>query len=111
MVNTMKKLFKSAFIQNINLQVIELKTVIVIMLLIANIPLYRYIFRFIFRDSKDFRDSVNYSFTPDFISLFKGEYRKDKIGEIKLFFFILACVIPIMVEYSIIKTLINIFSR
>jgi len=82
---------------------------IVIVLLLVNIPLYKIIFKFMFRDSDDFKESIKFSFTPDIYSLFKGRYWKDRIGEAKLSFFVLACIIAIMVEYSIIRAFINVF--
>lgn len=84
-----------------------MNAIIVIILLILNIPLYKIIYRFIFRDYDDFEESVKYSFTPDIYSLFKGRYWKDQIGEAKLSFFVIACIIVIVVEYSIIKALIS----
>lgn len=84
---------------------------IVIILLIVNIPLYKVIYRFIFRDSDDFRESVKYSFTPDIFSLFRGRYWKDQIGEAKLSFFVIACILAVAFEYFIIKSIISIFAR
>lgn len=100
---------KIEIIKKFKLQVKELNAIIVIVLLIVNIPLYKIIFRLIFRDYDDFEEAVKYSFTPDIYSLFKGRYWKDQIGEAKLSFFALACIIAIVVEYSIIKALINMF--
>lgn len=84
-----------------------MEAAIVVVLLIANIPVYRFIFRLIFKSSDDFKESVKYSFTPDIFSLFKGKYWKDQIGEAKLSFFIFACVIVIIAEFAVIQAIIR----
>lgn len=90
-------------------EVIDIEPFIIMVLLIVNIPLYKVIYKFIFRDSDDFRESVKYSFTPDLFSLFRGRYWKDQIGEAKLSFFIIACIAAVAFEYLIIKSVIGIF--
>lgn len=82
---------------------------IIIVLLILNIPLYKAYFRLIFSDSDDFRNSVKYSFTPDLFSLFRGEYRKDRIAEMKLSFFYFLCFITVVVEFFIVNSNLNLF--
>lgn len=56
-----------------------MEAIILIILLLANIPVYKKIHKLIFKDSGDFRESVKYSLTPDVYSLFKGRYWKDRI--------------------------------
>ena len=90
-------------------EVIDIEPFIIMVLLIVNIPLYKVIYKFIFSDSDDFRESVKYSFTPDLFSLFRGRYWKDQIGEAKLSFFIIACIAAVAFEYLIIKSVIGIF--
>jgi hypothetical protein len=63
-----------------------LSFIIVIVLIVLNIPLYKLIFKLFFKDSEDFSESLKYSFTPDIISLFRGEYWKDQMGQAKLSF-------------------------
>ena len=91
------------------MEVIDIEAFIMVVLLIVNIPLYKIIFKPMFRDSDDFKESVRYSFTPDLFSLFRGQYWKDQIGEAKLSFFIIACISAIAFEYFIIKAVIGIF--
>ena len=86
-----------------------MEPVIAIILLIANIPVYKRIFKLIFKDSNDFNDSIRYSFTPDLFSLFKGNYWKDRAGEAKLSFLIFCCVIIVVVEFFIINSIIGLF--
>ena len=85
------------------MEVIDIEAFIMVVLLIVNIPLYKIIFKAMFKES------VRYSFTPDLFSLFRGQYWKDQIGEAKLSFFIIACISAIAFEYFIIKAVIGIF--
>ncbi len=87
-----------------------MEPIIAIVLLIANIPVYKKILWFIFRDREDINDSIKYSFTPDLFSFFKGNYWKDRVGEAKLTAFIFSCVVVVVVELLIIKWIISVFS-
>lgn len=91
------------------MEVINIKTLLIVILLVLNIPIYRKIFYFIFRDSDDFRESVRYSFTPDIFSLLRGRYWKDQMGELKLSIFIMACIAVVSLEYLVIGSLLNVF--
>jgi hypothetical protein len=90
-------------------EVVNIKTLLIVILLVLNIPIYRKIFYFIFRDSDDFRESVRYSFTPDIFSLLRGRYWKDQMGELKLSIFIVACIAVVFLEYLVIGSLLNVF--
>ena len=87
--------------------VIKIKALLVMILLVLNIPVYSKIFYFIFADSDDFKESVRYSFTPDIVSLFRGKYWKDQIGEFKISIFITACIAVVALEYLIVVSLLN----
>lgn len=81
---------------------------LIIFLIIINIfTVYKYLFGFFFNDNEDFQESIRYTFTPNIISLFRGEYWKDRIGEFQLSMFIFSCVAVTVIEYSIIKGVIN----
>ncbi|MEG0772477.1 hypothetical protein [Clostridium sp.] len=84
-------------------------TTVIIILMVINIPIYKLIFRMIFVDGEDFREAVKYEFTPDLFSLFKGRYRKDKLGEFKLGMFIMLCILVVGLEYGIINYIYNLF--
>ena len=86
-----------------------LEPILAIVLLVANIPIYKKILRFIFRDKEDINDSIKYSFTPDLFSFFKGNYWKDKVGEAKLSVFIFCCVAVVVIEILIIKWIVTLF--
>lgn len=81
--------------------------VIVILIIINIFTVYRMIFNMIFRDSDDLAESIRYSMIPDIISLFRGEYIKDRMAELKLGIFILACLVVTIIEYSIIDYFIR----
>jgi len=66
-----------------------MELILVVVLLIMNIPIYKFIFNLIFVSTEDFQESLRYVFTPDLISLFRGEYAKDWYGEMKVQFFVL----------------------
>ncbi|NGZ77681.1 hypothetical protein [Saccharibacillus alkalitolerans] len=81
--------------------------IIGIILLIANIPVYRFLFKKWFRDEQDFDKSVKYSFTPNLISLFRGKYIEDRIASAKLSFYIFMCFAVVGIEFFILYGLIN----
>lgn len=56
-----------------------MELLIYVVLFILNIPIYKWIFRRIFDDVDDLKQSVKYSFTPDIISLFRRRYWKDQV--------------------------------
>ncbi|WMM23434.1 hypothetical protein RBU61_10745 [Tissierella sp. MB52-C2] len=85
-----------------------METIVIIALIIINsFTIYKFLFNIIFIDKDDFNKSVRYSFTPDIISLFRGEYWKDRGGEIKLGFFIMLCIIVTVFEYSVVIGIIK----
>ncbi|WP_234340163.1 hypothetical protein [Gorillibacterium timonense] len=77
-----------------------------LVLLVANIPVYRYLFRVFFGSRDEFREAVKYSFTPDLLSLFRGRYWKDQFGEAKLSFFFFCCVMAVVVEFVVLRSLL-----
>lgn len=81
----------------------------ILILIILNIPVYKWIFKQFFKSGDEFAEAIKYNFTPDIVSLFKGNYRKDRIAEIKLGAFIMCCILLIGLEYSIINSIYNLF--
>ena len=79
-----------------------MEAIIVGALIIINFfTVYKFIFNVIFSNREDFYDSVRYSFTPNIISLFRGEYWKDRVGEFKLGIFIFLCIAVTGLEYMV----------
>lgn len=68
-------------------------------LAIVNIPLYLGLGYVLFGDWQGFWDCVRYWFTPDWVSLFRGEYWEDCWSEAKLFLFAALCLLALYGEY------------
>ena len=85
-----------------------MEIVIIIILVIINaFTVYKFLYNLIFNDADDFNESLRYSFTPNIFSLFRGEYWKDRLGELKLVFFIILCILATAIEYGIIKAILQ----
>ncbi len=76
-----------------------MKLLLILILMVINYPIYKKIFSLVFTSREDFYESLRYVFTPDIISLFKGEYVRDWYGEMKVQFFIFLCIGLIFIEY------------
>ncbi|MEK5254812.1 hypothetical protein NST74_15230 [Paenibacillus sp. FSL F4-0125] len=87
----------------------RLELVIIIFLLFLNIPVYKVLFRVFFADNDDYNETVRHSFTPNIISLFRGEYWKDRLNTARLQFFIMICVGIVVLEYLVLTKIIDIF--
>jgi len=84
------------------------EAIIVVALIIINFfTVYKFIFNVIFSNREDFYDSVRYSFTPNIISLFRGEYWKDRVGEFKLGIFIFLCIAVTGLEYMVVNGILR----
>ena len=60
-----------------------MEVIIVVGLIVINsFTVYKFLFNVIFGSKDAFNESVRYSFTPNIISLFRGEYWKDKVGSL-----------------------------
>lgn len=81
----------------------RLELVIIIFLLFLNIPVYKVLFRVFFVDNDDYNETVRHTFTPNIISLFRGEYWKDKLNTTRLQFFIMICVGIVVLEYLVLN--------
>lgn len=85
-----------------------MEAIIVVTLIVINFfTVYKFLFNAIFRNRGDFNEAVRYSFTPNIISLFRGEYWKDKVGEFKLGMFIVLCIVATVIEYGIINGILR----
>ncbi|MBU5438712.1 hypothetical protein KQI42_11860 [Tissierella sp. MSJ-40] len=83
--------------------------IIIFALIIINVPIFKFIYKLSFINNDDFKKSVKYSFTPDIVSLFRGEYWKDRFGEAKIGFFIFTCVLVVILEVFILQGIITTF--
>jgi hypothetical protein len=85
-----------------------MEAIIVVGLIVINFfTVYKILFNLMFRNRDDFRESVRYTFTPNIISLFRGEYWKDKVGEFKLGVFLMLCIMATVIEYGVINALLR----
>jgi len=71
----------------------------------GDIKLFKYYFTCIFSDKDDFDESIKYSFTSDWYSLFKGEYRKDYAATSKLSMFCGLCIGTVILEIFILNAI------
>lgn len=81
--------------------------VIVPLLIILDLRLFKIYFDLVFADKEDFHNSVKYNFTPDIFSLFRGEYLKDRLAELKLSLFIFLCIITIALEMILVSRILD----
>ncbi len=82
---------------------------LIFILILINIPIYKAIFKSIFDSIDDLNESIRYSFTPDFFSLFRGKYFKDKMAEFKLSCFIVSYILVVTVEYFFLSRIMEWF--
>jgi hypothetical protein len=68
-------------------------------LTVVNIPVYLGLGSLFFGDWSGFWDCLRFWFTPDWISLFNGEYFEDRWSEAKLFLFAIICFAVLYGEY------------
>ncbi|AEI45716.1 hypothetical protein [Paenibacillus mucilaginosus] len=78
-----------------------------LMLLLLNLPLFRRLFRLFFPDEDDFRAALQFSLTPDLISLLRGRFLKDKWEETRLLFFVISCLAVTYGEWLLVNRLVH----
>lgn len=83
--------------------------IIAVVLILLNIPVYKVLYKLIFKDYDDFKESIHYSFIPNIVSLFRGEYCRDRIAEFKLSLLIAGCVIIVIGEFFLVRGIIGAF--
>ncbi len=84
-----------------------MKVILIIVLIVVNIPIYKYLFNVFFEGIDDFKESLRYLLKPDIISLFEGEYWKDRGHEFKLALFIFSCVVIVWLEYVFVSIILG----
>ncbi|WP_053956074.1 hypothetical protein [Inediibacterium massiliense] len=76
-----------------------MKKVLLLILIIINIPVYKYLFHLFFENMNEFRNCIRYVLTPNIISLIRGEYWKDVCRENQLSLYIICCIVIVACEY------------
>ena len=87
----------------------SLDLVMILFLLFLNIPVYKLLFRVFFVDNDDYNESIRHTFTPNIVSLFRGEYWKDRMNTARLQFFIIICGGIVVLEYIVLIKIIAVF--
>ncbi len=81
---------------------IEINVVLLAVLGVLNVPVYILIGKVLFEDWSGFWESIKFWLTPDIISWFRGEHWEDAWAEVKLWYFVVLCVVVVVVEYLLI---------
>ncbi|GAA0120811.1 MULTISPECIES: hypothetical protein [Clostridium] len=84
---------------------------LIFILIVINIPIYKIIFKLIFNDMDELKESIKYHLTPDFFSLLRGEYFNDIRSQFKLSCFIISCGSLVALEYYFINKIIDLVVR
>lgn len=79
-----------------------MSTTQLIILIVANIPIYFGIGWLLFDDWYDFGDAIRFWLTPDLISLIRGEWGEDWWAEMKLGIWAGACILCVSLELYVI---------
>lgn len=83
---------------------------ILIVLIVVNIPIFVKLFKTVFPTKIDFMESLRYSATNNIISMFRGEYMKDKLAESRLSLFLLISAGLIGLEFVMMILFIRIYA-
>lgn len=89
------------------LQYISISTTLWVILGVANYPIYTWIGNYFFDTSDDFWDCVKFTFQPDLVSLFTGEFVEDFWQSMKLAIFLAIIGAVVTSEHTLITYLLN----
>lgn len=79
---------------------------ILFILIIVNIPIYKYLFKKFFYNVGNFYECIRYSCPSDWDSLRNGDYLNDWFSGMKLLFFGGCCSLIVGIEYFIVVSII-----
>ncbi|MFH0963679.1 MAG: hypothetical protein V2A58_06665 [Planctomycetota bacterium] len=71
-------------------------------LAVVNAPLYWALGKTFFGGWEGFTEALRFYFTPDWWSAMRGEFWEDRWESLKLFVFLVLCVLAVAVEYALI---------
>jgi hypothetical protein len=83
--------------------------ILLIGLIILNVPIYKSILKFAYPKKQDLNKALQYSVTPDFISLLRGEYLQDWAAEKTLQLVITVSAAVVGLEFTFIYLAVKIF--
>jgi len=75
---------------------------LLVILIIANAPVYYWFWRMVFGDWQTFVDCVRLWLTPNIVSVFRGETEDDWLSTMKLWWWLLLCGFVVALEYTVI---------
>lgn len=80
---------------------------LIIAIMIVNIFIFRLLFRMILGSMYSFLEALRYLFIPNCISALRGNYWEDLINTAKLYFFILCCIVIVVIEINIMRIIMD----
>ena len=81
---------------------------LVVVLAIVNIPIYAILASVFFgKGTGGLGEGLRYAFTPDIISMFRGEYWEDRWASFKLSLWILLCIGAVAAEYKLLSVIFD----
>lgn len=83
-----------------------MRAVLIVLLLIANIPVYRKLKTWLFPEEGSFSEAIQYYFTWDVISMFRGEWGRDMMAEMTLGFYFFLVAVIVGAEYFVCNLLL-----
>lgn len=72
---------------------------LLIVLIVVNTPLYYLFWKWIFKEWEVFGESLRFWFTPDILSIFRGELETDVLSEMRLWWWTFLCTAVVGLEY------------
>ncbi len=75
-------------------------------LVVANVPSYVYLAKWILGGRDEFLEALRFWATPDLVSMFRGEWEADWEAEMKLGLWLVACIAAVAVQYKLLSLLV-----
>jgi hypothetical protein len=75
-------------------------------LVVINVPVYVVLARWILGGWEGFVEAVRFWATPDWLSMFRGEWEADWEAEMKLGLWAIACVAAVAVQYKLLTLVV-----
>lgn len=72
---------------------------LLVVLIIANAPVYYLAYKVLFGNASEFLRCLRYVFTPDIISLFRGEWGEDQWASLKFVLWLGVCAGAVYLEF------------
>ncbi|CAH2212591.1 hypothetical protein [Tepidibacter aestuarii] len=86
-----------------------MEKIILLILIIVNIPIYKYLFKKFFNNMSGFYECFISSDNPAWLSIRNGDYLNEWFSQMKLFAFGGCCVVIVGIEYFITTNVVDKF--